>query len=128
MQHKIKGEKIMQEKCKKILTDLIEQANKNMCQGLSIGEKIEINKVEELCGHALDGTWIASCTGEFQSGNNTFLYNIDGVDDNYVMFNINVLDENKPIVSGVGMYGTIQELFYGFCRGIAKIEYDESIK
>ena len=90
--------------------------------------KIEINKVEELCGHALDGTWIASCTGEFQSGNNTFLYNIDGVDDNYVMFNINVLDENKPIVSGVGMYGTIQELFYGFCRGIAKIEYDESIK
>ncbi len=118
----------MQEKCKKILTDLIEQANKNMRQGLSIGEKIEINKVEELCGHALDGTWIASCTGEFQSGNNTFLYNIDGVDDNYVMFNINVLDENKPIVSGVGMYGTIQELFYGFCRGIAKIEYDESIK
>ena len=88
----------------------------------------EINKVEELCGHALDGTWIASCTGEFQSGNNTFLYNIDGVDDNYVMFSINVLDENKTIVSGVGMYGTIQELFYGFCRGIAKIEYDESIK
>lgn len=36
MQHKIKGEKIMQEKCKKILTDLIEQANKNMCQEFSI--------------------------------------------------------------------------------------------